>query len=160
MISVTCASRQPHILFILADDYGWHDIGKEKHHVHHKSKYLNFFFNRVFPKVPCQICQIYQICWIDYKKVNHHNKTNYFFHFMTSFLFILIFILCSSTKIWIYWKIIFECLMLIFLHVANPINLTDLTSDFRETSIAQQFQNTFVWVAKSWKNCRLPWIWN
>ena len=23
-------SHQPHILFILADDYGWHDIGKER----------------------------------------------------------------------------------------------------------------------------------
>ena len=22
-------SRQPHILFVLADDYGWNDIGKE-----------------------------------------------------------------------------------------------------------------------------------
>ena len=27
--SLVYTSRQPHILFILADDYGWNDIGKE-----------------------------------------------------------------------------------------------------------------------------------
>ena len=34
-------SRQPHILFVLADDYGWNDIGKE------------YFLVLIFEIVPC-----------------------------------------------------------------------------------------------------------
>ena len=28
LLTVTQCAKQPHILFILADDYGWNDIGK------------------------------------------------------------------------------------------------------------------------------------
>ena len=33
------------------------------------------------------------------KELNHHNNMKYFLQFMRSFLFILIFILCSNSKI-------------------------------------------------------------
>ena len=67
---------------------------------------VNRLFNiQGFPKFTSQICQIWQICWIHYKKLNQYNKTNYFLQYIRNWLFIPIFILPSYTEIWMDWQI-------------------------------------------------------
>ena len=72
--------------------------------------FLQHYKIRGFPKVACQICQIWQICWIHYKKLNHHKWTNSFLGCIDILLIILIFILSRNTKLWMHWKFHFNVL--------------------------------------------------
>ena len=72
-------------------------------------------YYRGFPKFASQI---WQISWINYKKLNQHNKTNYFLLHIKNLLFIIFFILSGN----IYWNLnaltnLFEWHMLIFRNV-------------------------------------------